>query len=122
MRRRGKQLAKALKRYIEKQVKINIILVIREEYFASLTEFESIIPGFTKPHRIERMNKSSAKDAIIKPCITCNVGIEEGLAEKIIEQLIWQSEGLELTWLQILMDKLYKIAITNDPHKSCYKT
>ena len=107
------KLAKGLNEILKSRLKINIILVIREEYFASLTEFESIIPGLYRNRiRVERMNKSSAKDAIVKPCKVCNVGIEDGLADKIIEQLIWQSEGLELTWLQILMDKLYKVAIT----------
>lgn len=118
-----KQLITGLNEIIRSRLKINIILVIREEYFANLTEFESVIPGlYNNRVRIERMNRSSAKEAIIKPCITCNVGIEDGLAEKIIEQLLWQSEGLELTWLQILMDRLYKTAIERDPVNPVIKT
>jgi WD40 repeat protein len=111
-----KQLAEGLNEILKSRLKINIILVIREEYFASLTEFESVIPGlYNNRVRIERMNRFSAKEAIIRPCLACNVGIEEGLAEKIIDQLLWQSEGLELTWLQILMDRLYKSAVERDP-------
>jgi WD40 repeat protein len=116
------KLASSLNEILKSRLKINIILVIREEYFASLTEFESFIPGlYGNRIRVERMNKTSAKDAIIKPCKACNVGIEDGLADKIIEQLIWQSEGLELTWLQILMDKLYRTAIKNDPENPVIK-
>ncbi|MCX6254214.1 MAG: hypothetical protein NTV31_07020 [Bacteroidia bacterium] len=111
-----KKLARDLNEILKSRLKINIILVIREEYFANLTEFEAFIPGlYGNRVRIERMSKSSAKDAIIKPCKACNVGIEDGLADLVIEQLVWQSEGLELTWLQILMDKLYRIATERDP-------
>jgi len=111
-----KKLAAGLSEIIKSRLKINIILVIREEYFASLTEFESEIPGlYINRVRIEKMNRYSAKEAIIKPCLACNVGIEEGLADKIIDQLVWQSEGLELTWMQILMDRLYGTAAKRDP-------
>ncbi len=117
------QLASGLNEILRSRLKINIILVIREEYFASLTEFESVIPGlYTNRIRIERMNRYAAMEAILKPCLACNVGIEEGLAEKIIEQLLWQSEGLELTWLQILMDRLYKTAVESDPINPVIRT
>jgi hypothetical protein len=110
------KLARNINEILKRRLKINIILIIREEYFANLTEFEAFIPGlFGNRVRIERMSKSSAKDAIIKPCQTCHVGIEDGLADLVLEQLAWQSEGLELTWLQILMDKLYRTAIERDP-------
>lgn len=114
-----KKLADTLDKILKSRLKINIILVIREEYFADLTEFESVIPGlYSNRVRIERMNRYSAKEAIIKPCLACNVKIEDGLADKIIEQLVWQSEGLELTWLQILMDRLYRIAAGRDPENT----
>ena len=101
---------------MKSRLKINIVLIIREEYLADLTEFEPIIPGLLGNRiRIEKINKSSAKEAIIKPCQACNVGIEDGLADLVLEQLGWQSEGVELTWLQILMDKLYRTAIERDP-------
>lgn len=109
------KLGYALNEILKSRLKINIILVIREEYFASLTEFEPFLPGlYGNRIRVERMDKSAAKDAIIKPCLTCNVDIEDGLADKIVEHLIWHSEGLELTWLQILMDKLFRTATARD--------
>ena len=110
------KLAQALNEILKSRLKINIILIIREEYFANLTEFEPFIPGlYGNRTRIERISVPAAKEAIIKPCSVCNVGIEDGLADRIIEQLNWQSEGLELTWLQILMDKLYRSATERDP-------
>ena len=67
------------------------------------------------------MSKIAARDAIIKPCRECNVGIEDSLAEKIIDHLVGQSEGLELTWLQIIMDKLYRAAIAMNPAEPVIK-
>lgn len=116
------KLSRDLNEILKSRLKINIILIIREEYFANLTEFEAFIPGlYGNRIRIERMSKSSAKDAIVKPCLTCNVGIEDGLADQVIGQLVWQSEGLELTWLQILMDKLYRTATERDPENPVIK-
>ena len=116
------KLARNLNEILKSRLKINIILVIREEYFANLTEFEPFIPGlYGNRARIERMSKSSAKDAIIKPCLACTVGIEDGLADLVIGQLVWQSEGLELTWLQIIMDKLYRTATERDPENPAIK-
>jgi WD40 repeat protein/cell division protein FtsB len=110
------KLARALNNILKSRLKINIVLIIREEYFANLTEFEGFIPGlYGNRSRIESMGQTSAKDAIIKPCKACDVGIEDGLADLVIGQLISQSEGLELTWLQILMDRLYKNATERDP-------
>jgi WD40 repeat protein len=116
------KLARGLNEILRSRLKINIILIIREEYFANLTEFEAFIPGlYGNRTRIERMSKPAAREAIIKPCKVCNVGIEDGLADKIIDQLIWQSEGLELTWLQILMDRLYRTATDRDPENPVIK-
>ncbi|MCK4344286.1 MAG: PD40 domain-containing protein, partial [Bacteroidales bacterium] len=110
------KLVQELKKLLESELNINLVFIIREEYYANLTEFEEKIPEIESNRiRIEKMSKATVKDAIEKPCEVCNVGIEEGLPEKIIGQLIWQSGGLELTWLQILMDKLYKIATDRDP-------
>lgn len=60
------------------------------------------------------MDKRNVKDAIIQPCKICNVGVENNLPEKIIEQLSKNSGQIELTWFQVLMDKLYKLAIERD--------
>jgi len=117
-----KKLANELNEILKSRLKINIVLVIREEYYANLTEFEPLIPELYRNRtRIESISKSAAKEIIIKPCKVCNIGIEEGLADKIIEQLVWQSGGLELTWLQIVMDKLYKIATNRDPKNPVIK-
>jgi len=116
------KLADDLSQIMKSRLKINIVLVIREEFFANLTEFEPDIPGlYDHRIRIERMSRSSALKVITEPCRVCEVGIEDGLPEKVLDQLVGQSEGLELTWLQILMDKLYRIAVSRDEEKPLIK-
>jgi len=112
------KLASDFFQLLKSRLKINIILVIREEFFANLTEFEAFIPGlYDNRTRIERMSRSAAKRAITEPCKACNVGIEEGLPDKILDHLIVQSDGLELTWLQIILDKMFRTALDRDPEK-----
>jgi len=116
------KLVADLSQILKSRLKINIVLVIREEFFANLTEFEPDIPSlYDHRIRIERMSRSSALKVITEPCRVCEVGIEDGLPEKILDQLAIQSEGLELTWLQILMDKLYRVAVERDEKKPVIK-
>ena len=56
-----KMLAREISSILKSRLKINIILIIREEYFANLTEFEFFIPGlYNNRVRIERMNRAAA--------------------------------------------------------------
>jgi WD40 repeat protein len=115
-------LGTSLNNILKSRLKINVILVIREEYFANLTDFEPFLPRlYDNRVRIETMKRASAKEAIVRPCKACNTGIEDGLADKIIEQLTGQTPGVELTWLQILMDKLYRTACERDSENPLIK-
>ena len=90
----------------------HLIFSIREEYLAALTEFEDEIPElFENRIRIEKMKKPQALEAIEKPCKVGGVEIEEGVSEKVLERLETKSGFIELTWLQVIMDNLYKKAL-----------
>ncbi|MCX6272772.1 MAG: hypothetical protein NTU44_16460 [Bacteroidetes bacterium] len=92
-----------------------IILSIREEYLASLSDFEDELPQlFENRIRIEKMKKAQALSVIISPCEVCHVSLEKGLAETAVEKIISESATIELTWLQVLMDRLYKLAISRN--------
>ncbi|NOU18592.1 MAG: SpoIIE family protein phosphatase [Bacteroidales bacterium] len=95
----------------------NIVIILREEYFACLSEFENDIPQiFNNRVRIEKMNRLQVKSVIENPLKICNIGIEEGINESIIEILCKQSHEIELTYLQILLDKLVQNALLEDPN------
>jgi len=110
-----KKLLNEIKQILESDLSVNFIFIIREEYYANLTEFEDELPTiYNNRIRIEKMDKRHIKSAIVEPCKVCDIKIDEKLPEKIIEQLTKQTGQLELTWFQVLMDKLYKIAIERD--------
>ena len=89
--------------------KLRILFVIREEYLAELTAFETQLPDlFANRLRVERMSHANARRAIEEPCGKCGVVVEDGLPEQIIARLgASRSGAVELTYLQVVLDKLY---------------
>lgn len=109
----------ALKHILEIKVKTNVVIVIREEYLANLTEIEKEIPTLFN-NRIRITNIDSAtiiKDLIEQPCLKCNIAIEPGLTDKIVKKLTKNSTSIELPLFQILMDNLYNKAYERDNAK-----
>ena len=113
-KRFGKELATALE---EGLFELRIIFIIREEYLANLTILEKFFPDlFYNRVRIERMNKASAIKAIEGPCEARSVYIEDGLSNRILDQLgAEKSSSVELTYLQVFLDKLYRKALESSP-------
>ena len=115
-------MVNAIKELLDSELNIIFIFIIREEYYANLTEFEDNLPLLYQNRiRIEEIDKINVKDAILKPCDFCKVQVETNLPENIIEQLTKHTGAIELTWFQVLMDKLYKIAIERDHLKPILK-
>jgi hypothetical protein len=97
----------------EKNVKV--IFIIREEYLADLSGFEEKLPHiFDNRFRIERMGRTHIAEAIKLPAEVCGVMLEEGLAEEAIEKITDEKGNIELTYVQVLMDHLYKVAEARD--------
>ena len=94
--------------------KLRILFVIREEYLAELTAFETQLPDlFANRLRVERMSHANVRRAIEEPCEACGVAVESGLAEEIIARLGASKSGtVELTYLQVVLDKLYERSLT----------
>ena len=94
--------------------KLRILFVIREEHLAELTAFEAQLPDlFANRLRVERMSHANVRRAIEEPCNACGVTVEEGLTEEIIARLGASKSGaVELTYLQVVLDKLYAHGLT----------
>jgi WD40 repeat protein len=109
-----------IKQIIDSDIQCRLLFIIREEYLAGTIEFEKEIPTFlTNRLRIEKMTWQNARKVIEGPCLACNIDLEEGLTDRILETLSPESTEVELTYLQVLMDKLVKLAekvqIRDDP-------
>ena len=100
-----------VKTLTESDLQCRMIFVMREEYMAWVTEFERVIPSFFANRvRIEKMSHRNALDAIKGPCNAFNISLEEGFAETLLEKLSPGSEDVELTYLQVFLDKIFRLA------------
>ena len=113
-----KEFITGIKKILDAEVPCKIILVMREEYLASAIEFEREIPTIlTNRMRIEKMTRANAREAIEGPCKFAGIGLEEGFAEAVLEKLNPESSEVELTYLQVMLDKLYKTALQDARHR-----
>ena len=61
--------------------------------------------------RIEKMTWTNAKKVMEEPCRVYNIEVEEGLTDIILGKLSPESSDVELTYLQVLLDRLFRIAV-----------
>jgi WD40 repeat protein len=100
-----------VKELAESDLQCRMIFVMREEYMAGVTEFEKYIPTFFSNRvRIEKMSHRNALEAIKGPCNAFKISLEEGFADTLLEKLSPGSEDVELTYLQVFLDKIYRLA------------
>ncbi len=113
-REERKTFIQIVKILTESDLQCRFIFVIREEYMASFTEFERVVPAiFQNRVRIEKMSHRNAIEAIKGPCRVFNIELEEGFAETLLEKLCPGETDVELTYLQVFLDKVYRFS-TND--------
>lgn len=90
-----------------------VILVMREEYLADLSEFEERVPQlFDYRVRVEKMRRSNAKEVILKSAEAFDIQVEypDETADLIVSQVAEERSLIELTYLQIYLDRLYELA------------
>ncbi|MFH0842826.1 MAG: WD40 repeat domain-containing protein, partial [Bacteroidota bacterium] len=100
-----------VKSLTESELQCRMIFVMREEYMAGVTEFEKFIPTFFSNRvRIEKMSHLNALEAIKQPCKVFNISLEEGFAESLLEKLSPGESDVELTYLQVFLDKIFRLS------------
>jgi WD40 repeat protein len=110
-------LIQVLKVLLESDIDCRFIFIIRDEYFSNVAEFEKHIPNFLSNRlRIEKMDRANAVAAINGSCSVYNIQVEEGFAESLLKKLNPDSPGIEPTYLQIYLDRIFNLAIQNEKH------
>ncbi len=100
-----------VKSLTESELQCRMIFVMREEYMAGVTEFEKFIPTFFSNRvRIEKMSHLNALEAIKQPCKVFNINLVEGFAESLLEKLSPGETDVELTYLQVFLDKIFRLS------------
>ena len=107
-----KSFVKIIKSLLDSDLQCRMIFVMREEYMAGITEFEHYIPTFFANRvRIEKMSHVNALEAIKEPCKVFNILLEEGFSETLLEKLSPGNADIELTYLQVFLDKIFRLAL-----------
>ena len=98
-----------------------VIIVMREEYLAHLSTFEKVVPYlFDKRLRVEPMTLSNANKVIIQTARNPKVGIhlaEESVADTILDNVTEGKGRVQLTYLQVFLDKMYRIAAKRNANR-----
>ncbi|MCX6328443.1 MAG: hypothetical protein NTZ85_02860 [Bacteroidia bacterium] len=103
-----------VKKIVDSDIQCRLIISIREEYLAGVTEFEKVIPTFLSNRiRIEKMTRQNAIQAIEGPCRVNNIEVEQGFSEALLDKLNPESPEIELTYLQVFLDRIYKQVLSD---------
>jgi WD40 repeat protein len=106
-----KEFIQIVKALTDGDLQCRFMFVLREEYLAGITEFEKVIPTILANRvRIERMTLANAKQVIEGPCKVFGIEVEEGFSDEMLEKLSLGSAEVELTYLQVYLDKVYRTA------------
>ncbi len=109
------ELIRNVSKVIGSDIQCRFIFAMREEYLAGVTEFEREIPSFLSNRiRIEKMTRQNAIQTIEGPCRINNIEVEHGFAEALLQKLNPDTPDVELTWLQIYLDKIMRLAGSED--------
>lgn len=103
---------------LESNLQCKIIISMREEYIANLSDFERIVPTlFENRLRIERMSRRNLGEVIEGTAKSFNIELVQ--PEKTIDLILKnltndKQEGVELANLQVYIDKLYRLDVTQN--------
>jgi len=90
-----------------------LIFVMREEYIAHLYDFEKIVPEiFRKRIRVEAMSNRNVMRVIEGTTSYYQIDVEETekTVNQIIENISENKAGVQLAYLQVYLDRLYRAA------------
>jgi WD40 repeat protein len=110
------EFIRILKDIARSKSQCRIILVIREEFLAGVTEFEEDLPEiFHNRFRVEKMKRTNAISAVEGPCKVFGIETEQGFSEELVDKLIPSGQEIELTYLQIYLDRIFRLVVANQP-------
>jgi WD40 repeat protein len=100
------------------KIKAKIIVSIREEWVAYLHEFEREVPYlFENRVRVERMDDRNLFSVVGGTLTAANIGIQEPSVtiRAILENIRDKKSGVDLTNLQVYLDRVYRKAASSKP-------
>jgi hypothetical protein len=96
---------------------VKVIISIREEWIAYLNDFEKVIPYlFDNRLRVERMSHENLCHVIEGTLTHAKIEIDplDDTIELILKNIHDKKTGIELTNLQVYLDRVYRKAVASD--------
>ncbi len=94
---------------IEQEQHVRLLFIVREEYLAQFTAFEEQVPSILEHRmRVERMPRRRAAEVVEKLCATAGIVVGPGFAASLLDRLNTDGGGVELSYLQVLLDQCWK--------------
>lgn len=114
---------KTLTAILKEELPCTILLVMREEYLGRLYPIEKAIPNlFDFRMRVEPMDTANVKKVIRNSFQKFNISIGEPPQEERLDDIIQNvslgRSGIELPYLQVYLDLLYREDAARTPHTS----
>ncbi len=111
-----------IKKILNADFNCKLIFAMREEYIAELSGYEENLPGiFDNRVRIERMRRKKAEDVITRSAKVFGIElIESEISVQKIAENVSEDNLVELTYLQVYLDKLYEIASDESPERVAF--
>ncbi len=110
------EFLKVIEAIVRSDIKCKILFSIREEYLASITEFERVIPEIMQNRmRVEKMDHSNALKVITGPCEIYGISLEHDFENRLLDLLAPEGKEVELTYLQVYLDKVFREATQSLP-------
>jgi hypothetical protein len=110
-----------LKPLLEADIPCKCIFVIRGEYLENLALFEEKLPDiFNNRVRLERMTRKNASRVVTEPSRLYNIEVEDAFVPQLLDRFGGHKATIELTYLQVFLDKLFKKAATINPEKPVF--
>ena len=108
------EFANTVRAVLDSELQVRFVFIVRGEYLEYLSDFEGIVPEiFSNRIRIEKMTRLKATNCIIGPCKSVGINVEERFAENLLAKLSPNKSEIELTYLQVFLDNIYKRATEN---------
>jgi hypothetical protein len=108
-----------VKKILNADFNCKLIFAMREEYIAELSGYEENLPGiFDNRVRIERMRRKKAEQVIARSAESFGIEIiEPETTIQSIAENVSEDNLVELTYLQVYLDKLYEISAQESPDR-----
>ena len=102
---------RAVRYLMDTDLDVHFVFIIRGEYLEFLSEFEEIIPEFFDNRvRIEKMTRAMARESITGPSELFSISLDKNFEENLLKKLSPDKTQIELTFLQVILDKIYQSA------------